>query len=102
MTNSTETSTSPPIDAQREFWDRWNQNWRVKHLDEFMQRQLEVAVQCAQREGLRNARILDAGCGTGWLGAGLSTFGRVTGTDLSPISIELGKAKVPRGGPSMW
>ncbi len=36
-------------------------------LDGFMERQRDIARSVAQNARLENARILDVGCGTGWL-----------------------------------
>src|SRR5262245_26769865 len=60
-----------------------------------MQRQLEVAVAVATKAGLRDARILDIGCGTGWLGNGLRSFGAVWGTDLSSEAVREGSLRHP-------
>lgn len=84
----------PTLDAQRAFWDRWNDHHRTT-VDDFMARQRDVAVEVATRENLRDARILDVGCGTGWLGSALLPFGRVTGTDLSTAAIAEGRRRHP-------
>ena len=60
-----------------------------------MAKQAEVAVKLAHRQGLAASRILDLGCGTGWLGAELTPFGSVTGVDLSPGSIAEGRRRHP-------
>ena len=84
----------PSIDAQKEFWARWNEKWRFRDgLDDFMQRQSHIAVAWAARVGLERASILDAGCGTGWLGDTLRPFGRVIGVDLSPTAIAEGSRR---------
>jgi 2-polyprenyl-3-methyl-5-hydroxy-6-metoxy-1,4-benzoquinol methylase len=64
--------------------------------DSFQHQQREVAHAVAARaaaglEHERPLRILDFGCGTGWLGASLTSFGDVTGIDLSPAAIEHGR-----------
>lgn len=87
--------TEPGLDEQRSFWDRWNSEWRFGGIDGFMVRQREVAQQWAVKKQLEGAAILDVGCGTGWLGNSLASFGRVTGVDLSPDSIEKGRSKHP-------
>jgi 2-polyprenyl-3-methyl-5-hydroxy-6-metoxy-1,4-benzoquinol methylase len=56
---------------------------------------LKVALNRASRLNLSNAQILEVGCGTGWLGAELTSFGRVTGVDLSQHSIEEGRRRHP-------
>lgn len=86
----------PSIDQQRTFWDQWNTEWRFRDPDYFMQRQLGVAQQLASDLSLKNARILEAGCGTGWLSNGLIAYGAVVATDLSPASIEEGRRRYPR------
>lgn len=88
--------TLPPLDAQRDFWDGWNQSWRFRDgFDEFMDRQREIALECAEGLGLRGAKILEIGCGTGWLANTLVPFGQVTATDLSPNSIAEGQRRHP-------
>lgn len=91
-----ETSEPPSIDEQRRFWDGWNAATRFNDgPDEFMGRQLEKAVEIATKVRLKDARILDAGCGTGWLGNALRPFGEVWGTDLSQVAIDEGKRRHP-------
>ena len=60
-----------------------------------MDRQREKALEVARRARLHNARILDAGCGTGWLGNALLPFGRVWGIDLSQTAIDEGRRRHP-------
>jgi 2-polyprenyl-3-methyl-5-hydroxy-6-metoxy-1,4-benzoquinol methylase len=87
--------------VQTRFWDEWN----LSHLasakrDSFQLRQRDVAYAAAARaaaslEEERPLRILDFGCGTGWLGASLTSFGDVHGIDLSPAAIERGRQEFP-------
>ena len=58
-------------------------------------RNSSVTLSVARQVGLRDARILDVGCGTGWLGHALLPFGRVSGIDLSPASIAAGSSRYP-------
>lgn len=74
----------PTQDEQREFWDSWNSQNRTRGIDPFMQRQLDVALTWMPKG---SPRILEVGCGTGWLSAKMLPFGEVVGTDLSPQSI---------------
>jgi 2-polyprenyl-3-methyl-5-hydroxy-6-metoxy-1,4-benzoquinol methylase len=85
----------PELAEQVEFWDRWNREYRGAGLDPFMARQRAVAIEVAAAAMLNNARILDVGCGTGWLGHALLPFGKVTGTDLSPSTIAEGRRRYP-------
>jgi 2-polyprenyl-3-methyl-5-hydroxy-6-metoxy-1,4-benzoquinol methylase len=77
----------------------------VSHLasakrDSFQLHQRDVAEAAAARaaaalEVRRPLRILDFGCGTGWLGASLTSYGDVTGIDLSSTAIEHGLREFP-------
>ena len=87
---------TPSLDAQRQFWNSWNSGYRYQdHLDPFMERQREKAVEVARELRLHGARILDVGCGTGWLADSLREFGNVAGIDLSPTAIEFGRRAFP-------
>lgn len=85
----------PPLDLQREFWNEWNRTYRSGDLDEFMRRQRDAAIAAARRVALEDGRILDVGCGTGWLGNSLLPFGHVWGTDLSTDAIARGRRMHP-------
>ena len=85
----------PTLDQQSEFWDHWNHHLRTSGVDDpFMQAQLRFALSLA-RDGDPGQRILDVGCGTGWLGGSLAPWGKVTGVDLSPKAIEVAQATWP-------
>jgi 2-polyprenyl-3-methyl-5-hydroxy-6-metoxy-1,4-benzoquinol methylase len=84
----------PSITKQAEFWDGWNRHHRTEDLGEFAERQRDVAQGVIARKPQRQV-ILDVGCGTGWLGESLSSWGEVTGTDLSEESINTGRKKSP-------
>lgn len=86
-------SAPPPKELQREFWDGWNAAHRLKDPDVYMSRQRDVA--CALAARMPRGRILEVGCGTGWLCGALAPFGDVTGIDLSPASIAQAKARYP-------
>src|ERR1700729_2195001 len=91
-----DTSSSSASANQSQFWDEWNRNWRFRDdCDAFMARQRDLAVSVARELGLREARILDVGCGTGWLGNALQPFGQVWGTDISARSIAEGSHRYP-------
>jgi 2-polyprenyl-3-methyl-5-hydroxy-6-metoxy-1,4-benzoquinol methylase len=91
-------SEGPPERATEEaaYWNTWNSTWRSRaDCDPFMERQREIAVAVARELRLDRARILDMGCGTGWLGNALTPFGEVWGADLSPSAIEEGRSRHP-------
>ncbi len=47
--------------------------------------------------GIKDPRILDFGCGTGWMSATMSRMGNVTGIDLSSKGIEHARKQCPQG-----
>jgi ubiquinone/menaquinone biosynthesis C-methylase UbiE len=83
----------PPNDVQ--IWDKWNMTYRLGTLDYASERRMfEVAKQVAALN-IRDAKILEAGCGTGWLSARLSEFGKVTAIDIGAKIIEIAQEKYP-------
>jgi len=87
---------SSGVADQVEFWNTWNRAARFgAELDDFQEAQRDVALSWAKRDGLAGGRILDAGCGMGWLGAALDGYGEVTGTDLSVDAVVEGKRRYP-------
>jgi SAM-dependent methyltransferase len=89
---------APGITDQQTFWDEWNSSYRQSGvIDGYMSRQIAEARRAAQALVTRGEplRILDVGCGIGWLAATLTEFGEVTGTDLSEKSVSAGRAQYP-------
>ena len=89
-------SSSEAADVR--YWDEWNRAWRFRSdHDAFMERQAEIVKAVASAAGLSNAKVVDIGCGTGWLPNELVPFGQVTGTDLSPQALADGAERFPAG-----
>ena len=86
----------PDNSEQIAFYDRWNENNRAGQLsdidEEIRVRGLRV-LEHIQTSGLQQPKILEVGCGTGWLTELLSDVGSVTAIDLSPRAIEIAKAR---------
>jgi SAM-dependent methyltransferase len=82
--------------AHVRYWDEWNwtRRFRDDH-DEFMDRQAQVVRPVADSLGRRELRVLDVGCGTGWLGNVVADRGSITGTGLSPEAIDEYRARYP-------
>jgi 2-polyprenyl-3-methyl-5-hydroxy-6-metoxy-1,4-benzoquinol methylase len=86
----------PTIEEQREFWD-----WHWEHRDErltvntWKDRRHEVMVAMLGSLRLRNPRILDVGCGTGFYTSGLARFGPTIGLDLSETGIAVARKEFP-------
>ena len=87
----------PPLALQTEFWNEWNLSFLASaKRSSFQLQQREAAhAAAASLADERPLRILDFGCGTGWLAASLTSFGDVTGIDLSLAAIEHGRQEFP-------
>lgn len=89
-------STPSRLD-QETFWNEWNKVHRTRGLDAFMARQLFAALEWVRSLNVPAPRVLEIGCGTGWLGGEISRAcgAVVTGVDLSPLAIEQARATYP-------
>jgi 2-polyprenyl-3-methyl-5-hydroxy-6-metoxy-1,4-benzoquinol methylase len=85
---------TPIDDAQ--IWDKWNTTYRQGRLDEPSKRRLREVLATMADLKVQGAKILEVGCGTGWMSAALSKFGKVTGVDLGSKIIETAQKKLPR------
>jgi 2-polyprenyl-3-methyl-5-hydroxy-6-metoxy-1,4-benzoquinol methylase len=74
---------TPPIQIQQAFWNKWNASTREREVSEISVEQANVVLAWLERVGRRDMRLIDVGCGVGWLSGRLTRFGQVTGTDLS-------------------
>lgn len=83
------------IDAQREAWNRWNTPAARTHkltaapTRQAMQIERWLAGSC-------DLRILDAGCGSGWMAERLLRFGHVTAVDLADSVIAEASERAPK------
>ena len=78
-----------------QIWDDWNLKYRLGRLDDPSKRRLiEIGTAMSDLK-IRDARILEVGCGTGWLSAKLSEFGKVTAIDIGQKIIEIAQANYP-------
>jgi len=88
---------SSPLETQRGYWDEWNVAVRSGGVDEYQSRQLDEAVKIVKtlRDAAPDLKILEVGCGTGWLSVALADYGEVTATDFSEAAIEVGRRRAP-------
>ena len=90
------TQQVPPINEQRQFWDwHWQNLEDRKVLNDWTERRALEILQLVRGLGLKQASILDLGCGQGWFTERLSDQGDVTGIDLSPEAIAAAQARRP-------
>ena len=89
----------PEEAAQQRFWNEWNAKNRGAGYDPSVdvptKRRRDAVLEWVRTLGLRNARVLDLGCATGWLTHQLSEFGEVVGTDIADASIREARQRYP-------
>lgn len=84
-----------PVELQRDFWDHWNSMFLENQRGPTSQRQAQIVIAWLQRWNRRDLDILEVGCGSGWMCAGLTRFGKVVGTDLSQDVLAAAQRKWP-------
>jgi 2-polyprenyl-3-methyl-5-hydroxy-6-metoxy-1,4-benzoquinol methylase len=86
----------PGISELIAFYDRWNENNRAGQLSD-INKEIRVRGLCVleyvRASELQRPKILEVGCGTGWLTELLSDLGSVTAIDISPRAIEIAKER---------
>jgi 2-polyprenyl-3-methyl-5-hydroxy-6-metoxy-1,4-benzoquinol methylase len=78
-----------------QIWDKWNMAYRLGNLDQPIQVRLREILTTLTDLKISGAKIMEVGCGTGWLSGALRAFGKVTACDLGDKIIELAKTNYP-------
>ncbi len=74
----------------------YNERWRqFSYANLYCQERCIFILQALLDKGLREPRICDLGCGSGWLSGVLSAFGPVVGVELAPEAVELARVRYP-------
>lgn len=85
-----------PLDDQARAWSAWNAASREnRQLNVASSRQGALVEDWVRALGRKDLRILDAGCGVGWMSQRLAQFGHVTGVDFAADVVERAKVRVP-------
>lgn len=90
---------TPPLEAQSRFYDDWNTRHRSGGFEEIpvalrrRAQRLLLELDALLTGGPKSPRILELGCGTGWLSEQLVKRGEVLGIDLSPQAIAIAKSR---------
>jgi len=79
-----------------EIWDKWNSTYRLGTLDSASAIRMRETLGVLADLKMRGAKILEVGCGTGWLSNGLSEFGKVTACDIGSKIIDIAQEKYPQ------
>jgi SAM-dependent methyltransferase len=67
----------------------------TRRPDPFMACQRDLSLAVAASLKTSNFRILDVGCGTGWWGHALASFGQVWDADLTEMAVSEGRRRFP-------
>jgi SAM-dependent methyltransferase len=82
---------------QTAVWNAWNATHREESRGQISLEQADVIQGwLTELPGPQRRRILEVGCGTGWMSDRLSAFGRVTGIDLANEVVERARARYSR------
>ncbi|MGA9465819.1 MAG: class I SAM-dependent methyltransferase [Terracidiphilus sp.] len=84
----------PANDVQ--IWDKWNSTYRQGRLDEPSKVRLRTIDAAMSELKIQDAKIMEVGCGTGWLSAKLSDYGHVTACDIGKEIIETAQKNYPQ------
>lgn len=84
----------PNLESQRAFYDAmYRSRSAARNIDELCR--LNAIRSFLRRLGFIHGRILELGCGTGWLSAELSRHGSVTAVDWSTEAIRVARERHP-------
>ena len=87
-------SHGPTLEERVKFYDKWSESHRADEfdgIDEEIRIRAEEVLTHLDEIGSHCARILEIGCGIGWLTQQLNRFGNVTAIDLSPVAIQIAR-----------
>jgi len=86
------------LEQQRKFWNMWDARYlQEATLGEQAMRRGDIAVMLVRECGVESPRILELGCGNGWLAESLCQLGKVTGVDISDGAIADARERMPNG-----
>lgn len=84
-----------PLEDQRQAWNKWNATVRAKALGKITERHARIVDDSISALGRNDLKLIEIGCGTGWLCERLRKHGKVTGVDLSDEVLQQARLKAP-------
>ena len=84
----------PTLEKQRLYWNSWDLEY-LATVDAPKAGQMDAAIELLRSLNLRQPRILEVGCGIGWLCQRLLEFGQVTGVDLADEAVAEARRRFP-------
>jgi 2-polyprenyl-3-methyl-5-hydroxy-6-metoxy-1,4-benzoquinol methylase len=92
----TKSISTPDLNEQQRFWNTWNATLRdPKNLNDWSLKRGEAILDLVRSLAIEHPKILDFGCGTGWLTERLAEFAETTGIDLAEQVIETARSRAP-------
>ena len=92
---STPSRFVPDLTGQKRYWDTKWQREQMSYPHEGARRRGQLILDLIAELGLSRPRILDLGCGTGWLTPRLAELGEAVGVDLSDEAIAMARIQHP-------
>jgi 2-polyprenyl-3-methyl-5-hydroxy-6-metoxy-1,4-benzoquinol methylase len=80
-------------DSRRKFWNTWDTQ-HLQTVAEKTRRRSDEVLTLISWLNLERPRILEIGCGNGWLAERLLSFGPLTGVDIADEAIEEARRRV--------
>lgn len=91
-----ENTQEPSAREQANYWDAWNARWReATDLSRRVQKQVALVMAWLRSLGRMDLKVLDVGCGSGWLCALLLPFGMITGIDFTEEVLDRARHRNP-------
>jgi 2-polyprenyl-3-methyl-5-hydroxy-6-metoxy-1,4-benzoquinol methylase len=89
------TGRDSPIRDQTDYWTAWNASYVGTQRGAISQRQAQIIGRWLVDLKRTDMRILEVGCGTGWMVDRMRPFGEVAGTDLSEAVLAVAQQSIP-------
>jgi SAM-dependent methyltransferase len=93
-----DSAANSDYESQRRFWNEWDAQYlQGSTIGMEALRRGQTVISLLQSLSLETPRLLELGCGNGWLAERLIAFGPVTGVDIADEAIEEARRRVPGG-----